>query len=194
MSLERSKPTMLPPLKDALSGTVDVEGVSSETAEGDMQLPKIQRPPPVLDDNLWDMITTEVVKRKSMHEGPCADEDSCKAEALSPTSVSTSKLEEEPKRRDNADSAASEIMAQAEIGVCLAGNFGMLAWPGGLWLAIDDRVTFAFLQAMLTRRMPLMKPSRQQMIRFTPATRRETMEPRCHKIMTTLRPSPPKPA
>ena len=61
LSLERAKPAQLPCLKDVLSGAVDAE----EQQEAPAKLPKMQRPPPVLDDNLWHAITTEV-KRKSM--------------------------------------------------------------------------------------------------------------------------------
>jgi hypothetical protein len=194
MSLERSKPTMLPPLKDALLGAVDAEGVSTETAQGAMQLPKIQRPPPVLDDNLWDEITTEVVKRKSMHEVPCSDEDSSQAQALSPTSASTSELEAEPKYQDAADPAASEIVPQAEIGMSLAASFRLGLWPRNLCSQLVDRVTFSLVQAMLTSQMPLRKQSRRQMIRSTPATRRAKRQQRRRKTTRRLRPSPLQPA
>ena len=76
LSLERSKPTALPPLKDALAGVLEIDCDDADDAQSNTdvpaKLPKMQRAPPVLDDNLWEEITTEI-KRKSLHEPSSLD-------------------------------------------------------------------------------------------------------------------------
>lgn len=73
LSLERSKPTALPPLKDALDGVLEIGCDDAQSNTGvPAKLPKMQRAPPVLDDNLWEEITTEI-KRKSLHDPSSLD-------------------------------------------------------------------------------------------------------------------------
>ena len=109
MSLERVKPAMLPSLKDALSDVVDVDDAAPKNAAKGVQLAKLQRPPPVMDDNLWDEITTEVVKRKSMHDPAVLKEDHSRDEEHAPVPCEAVGLAEEqeqiPPRTDEASKA-----------------------------------------------------------------------------------------
>ena len=126
MSLERAKPALLPPLKDALSGVVDVDSAGPDISGG-MQLPKIQRPPPVMDDVLWDEITTEVVKRKSMHDPSALEEDGekNKEQELSPSGAPELIEQSEPSAsqddqtsQDPADTGMHAFLASTSILIC----------------------------------------------------------------------------
>ncbi len=100
MSLERAKPASLPPLKEALAGITELAGAvdaPQAVTEGGGELPKMKRPPPVLDDNLWDEITTEV-KRKSMHEPASGQEENDDAEHAAAAAAS-----EEPAQEASAE-------------------------------------------------------------------------------------------
>jgi len=130
MSLERAKPASLPPLKEALAGITEVSGAgdaSKDVTEGGGGLPKMKRPPPVLDDNLWDEITTEV-KRKSMHEPASGVEESDDAEdataagaseepAHDPSAEGPAPKQEAADSEESVDALANQI--KAHIGKCM---------------------------------------------------------------------------
>lgn len=126
LSLERAKPAALPPLKEALAGVMDLSGAGKAPQtvnEGGGEQPKMKRPPPVLDDNLWDEIATEV-KRKSMFDPTASaealdDDEQQDDRAAQSTEPATSAegdvpLEEAAGSAESADALANQI--QAHIG------------------------------------------------------------------------------
>jgi len=122
LSVER-KPSSLPSIQDALAGVMESDG--SFKSEDANELPKLQRPPPVLDDNLWDEITTEV-KRKSMHEPASLEEEEDEEEedgeaAVEGTATEAASTLQEVQEKtspvDSVDALANQIKAQ--IGTCV---------------------------------------------------------------------------
>ena len=112
--MERGKPASLPSLKDALAGVVEVDGSDDgeqKQKEGVVHLPKIKRPPPVLDDNLWDEIKTEV-KRKSMHEPATSVEEGDGVQQEGTTADLGNIVEQEDAEEESVDSLANQIKAQ----------------------------------------------------------------------------------
>lgn len=128
LSLER-KPSALPSLKDALAGVMEADGASEESETG-KELPKMQRPPPVLDDNLWDEITTEV-KRKSMYEPVLVEDDADESEqsaveeavtesapALQEEVTPAASVDAEPSLDDLANHIKAQIGTSFFFGLC----------------------------------------------------------------------------
>ena len=96
-----------------------------------VELPKMKRPPPVLDDNLWDEITTEV-KRKSMHEPASGVEESDDAEdataagaseepAHDPSAEGPAPKQEAADSEESVDALANQIKG-VDIGAAGAGG------------------------------------------------------------------------
>jgi hypothetical protein len=117
LSLELAKPAALPPLKEALAGIMDLSGAGNAPQtvnEGGGEQPKMKRPPPVLDDNLWDEIATEV-KRKSMLDPTASAEaldddelqDDTAAESTEPATAPAESTEGAAPLEEAAGSAAS---------------------------------------------------------------------------------------
>ncbi len=116
LSLERAKPAALPSLKEALAGIMDLSGAGNAPQavnEGGGEQPK-KRPPPVLDDNLWDEIATEV-KRKSMLDPTVSevalDDDEQQEDTAAESAEGAAPLEEAAGSAESVDALANQIKA-----------------------------------------------------------------------------------
>jgi hypothetical protein len=130
LSLERAKPAALPPLKEALAGIMDLSGAGNAPQtvnEGGGEQPKMKRPPPVLDDNLWDEIATEV-KRKSMLDPTASAEaldddelqDDTAAESTEPATSAegAAHMQEAAGSAEPVDALANQIKAHIGKRIC----------------------------------------------------------------------------